>query len=197
MGGSPKAVVKTSTLVGTALAILLILSATYGVSYVIFVSLGSALGHSPTFTLPLGVRLLGVALLVFGLATAADVTRFRRPMEIFVSTAVTFMKLVRRAPLAGKMGRTEPFVPRGPYEYVRSPMYFGVVTVPFGLGLAESSLVLLIWGVVLTAFYGLVLIPFEEKELEAMFGEPYLEYKRQVPMLFPYGRRYRKTNGAV
>jgi len=182
--------IKSSALAGTALAILLILSATYVLSYVITFALSSASGRSLALNFPIEIRLLGVALLVFGLAVAGDVFRFRRPMEVFVSTAVTFMKLIGRKPLGERMARIEPFIPKGPYEFVRSPMYFGVVTIPFGFGLLRSSPTLLIWGLVLTAFYGLVLIPFEERELEALFGEPYLKYKRQVPMLFPYGKRY-------
>lgn len=69
-------------------------------------------------------------------------------------------------------------------------MYFGVVAMSLGIGLADASLVLVSWGLVLACWYWFFLIPFEEKELEALFGASYTNYRRQVPKLFPYGRKY-------
>ena len=74
-------------------------------------------------------------------------------------------------------------------------MYFGVVSVVLGSGLAAASPPLLAWGLVLAGWYWFLLIPFEERELEALFGARYLDYRRQVPKLFPYGRRYDRRAG--
>jgi len=101
--------------------------------------------------------------------------------------------LIGRLPLSETKGRTEPFIPRGPYAYVRSPMYFGVVAIAFGYGFAIASVPVLLWGVILACWYWFFLIPFEEKELKALFGASYEDYRRQVPKLFPYGRRYRQS----
>jgi protein-S-isoprenylcysteine O-methyltransferase Ste14 len=45
--------------------------------------------------------------------------------------------------------------------------------------------------VVLTCWFWFSQIPFELKELEALFGESYAEYRRQVPKLFPYGKKHK------
>ena len=72
-------------------------------------------------------------------------------------------------------------------------MYFGVVAISFGYGLAAASPALMFWGLTLTCWYWFFLIPFEERELLALFGASYADYRRQVPKLFPYGRRYNHT----
>ncbi len=186
----------TRDLVTTGLVILLILAVAYWVGYAIYALLGLLAGHQLVFGPPFEVRLLGVALIVVGVAFAADVFRFRRPWDVWVSTSVTFMKLMRRLSLSDKVARTEPFVPLGPYVYVRSPMYFGVVALTLGFGLAVASLAVLLWGLILVCWYWFFLIPFEERELLALFGTSYADYRRQVPKLFPYGRKYRQTQNA-
>jgi protein-S-isoprenylcysteine O-methyltransferase Ste14 len=76
----------------------------------------------------------------------------------------------------------------GPYLYVRNPTYFGafVLTLGFGfvLGLSflfVSALGLLIW-------FNLLVIPYEEKEMKALFGKDYIIYTRMVPSFIPSGR---------
>lgn len=171
--------------------ILLVLSATYGAGYALSALIGLLGGGPAHFELPGGARLLGLVLLIPAGWVAASVFRVRRLQEVWISTSVTFLKLVRRLPFTERAGRTEPFVPNGPYAYVRSPMYFGIVLGIAGLGMALSALPLLLWAVVLGAWYWVYLIPFEEKELEALFGESYSSYRQQVPKLFPYGKRFR------
>ena len=163
------------------------------IAYAIYTFLGILAGHQFIFGPPIEVRLLGVGLILVGLAVAADAFRFRNPREVWVSTSVTFMKLLGRLPISERIARTEPFVPRGPYVYVRSPMYFGVVAISIGYGIAAASPALLLWGLILACWYWFFLIPFEERELLALFGASYADYRRQVPKLFPYGRKYRQT----
>ena len=187
----------TWELATTGLVILLILVATYCIGYAIYALLGFLAGHQLIFGPPVEIRLIGAGLVLTGLAVAADVFRYRRPREVWISTSATFMKLIGRRPLWEKMARTEPFVPRGPYVYVRSPMYFGVVAIALGYGLAVGSLPLMFWAPVLACWYWFFLIPFEEKELGALFGASYADYRRQVPKLFPYGRRYNQTREGI
>jgi protein-S-isoprenylcysteine O-methyltransferase Ste14 len=76
----------------------------------------------------------------------------------------------------------------GVEEYVITPLVMGR-----SLDLNGTTVLVacLFWGVVLTIWFWFVWIPFEEKELDALFGDSYREYKRRVPKLFPNGRSYK------
>ena len=189
-------VLTTWNLVATGIVILLFLVSAYVLGVFVYSFIAVLAGHKLTFGLPVEVRLLGLLLMAIGLAVSADVFRFRRASDVWASTSVTVRKMAGRRPMEERTGRTEEFIPLGPYVYVRSPMYFGVVAIVFGLGMAESSGPLLLWALILACFYWFILIPFEERELQALFGESFVNYRRQVPKLFPYGRRYRSpTSG--
>ena len=174
----------------TLLLILSVITVTFLVGYGIWLLLDAA-GYSLAFGLPPLVRLLGAGLILLGLIVAGSTTRYRKAREILDSTAVTLRKLLRVEPVEQRGARTEPFRPAGPYRYVRNPMYFGVVSGVFGFCVLLSSGTILLWDVVVTLWFAVVLIPFEEKELDALFGQSYRAYRKQVPMLFPTGRRFR------
>lgn len=174
----------------TIFLILLILSANFAVGYAVNQLLSLA-GLQLSINLPVEFRLAGLALLVVGVTMGSAVMTVRRPLDILVSTSETFMKLLGRKPVGEMTRRTEPFIPKGPYRFVRNPMYFSLLTLIFGFGLVNSSTALLLWALVLTCWFWLIEVPFEEKELQALFGESYTDYKRQVPMLFPYGKKYK------
>jgi len=131
---------------------------------------------------------LGAVLLALGFLWAGWVFVYRKPREFFVSTFYTFQKaLTRKAPSA-PLGRSEPFIVDGPYLYVRNPTYFGAFVIMlcfafvFGLSfLLFSALCLLIW-------FSLFIIPYEEKEMKALFGQDYVTYTRMVPAFIPSGR---------
>ncbi|MDV3277984.1 MAG: isoprenylcysteine carboxylmethyltransferase family protein [Nitrososphaerales archaeon] len=175
----------------TVLAILVIVfsSIMAGVGLAAFVSVVT--GSWPTLDLPVPVRLLGAFLAAVGVFSIVIVSRYRSLRDVLDSTAVTMLKFYHRTPLERPEGRTERFIPTGPYRYVRNPMYFGAVCIAFGLAVALSAVAGLFWGTVLTIWFWFVWIPFEEKELDALFGDSYRDYKRRVPKLFPYGRSYR------
>ncbi len=88
-----------------------------------------------------------------------------------------------RAHLRGRTDRPPRFVVRGPYRWVRHPLY--------------SCLILLIWSspnltadrllfnVLWTAWICAGAF-WEEKDLVAEFGDVYRDYRRKVPMLVPW-----------
>jgi len=53
--------------------------------------------------------------------------------------------------------------------------------------------IFLFWSLLLAIWFLAVLIPYEESELASLFGDEYRDYRRQMPVLFPYGRRYRRS----
>ncbi len=184
---------KRIILAATVALILLIVSATILLGYTIYWIIAHFLGYPPSIDLPLEARLPGLILIGLAIMVILDVMRYRRPPDVLISTADTFTKLIKRKPLEERTLRTEPFVPKGPYVWVRNPMYFAVVMLAFGIGVSFASTPLLFWGLVVTCWFWFFQIPLEERELQALFGERYKDYKRQVPKLFPYGKRYRQV----
>jgi protein-S-isoprenylcysteine O-methyltransferase Ste14 len=85
--------------------------------------------------------------------------------------------------LRSSQTRQFPFVVRGPYRWVRHPLYF------FALVLFWSCPVItpdrLLFNGLWTAW--VVLATFlEERDLVSQFGDSYLQYQREVPMIFPW-----------
>jgi protein-S-isoprenylcysteine O-methyltransferase Ste14 len=76
-------------------------------------------------------------------------------------------------------------VVRGPYRYVRNPMYLGASLIVLGLALWRESLSLLGYAALLSVAYRLFVRFFEEPSLERRFGAAYDRYRRQVPPWLP------------
>lgn len=78
-------------------------------------------------------------------------------------------------------------VDTGPYAYSRNPMLSGLFLMLFGTGFMFQSLSLII--IYTPLFMAIVFIEFkmiEEPELEKRIGASYVEYRKNVPMFFPY-----------
>jgi protein-S-isoprenylcysteine O-methyltransferase Ste14 len=72
----------------------------------------------------------------------------------------------------------------GLHRYVRHPLYFGTLLFIWSLFFIYPYLNNLLACIVITGYtvFGAML---EEKKLVAEFGEKYVDYKKQVPMLIP------------
>jgi protein-S-isoprenylcysteine O-methyltransferase Ste14 len=168
--------------------IIAVVSALFAVSYL----LSTILGLSLSLNLPTSVRVLGGALVVAGLAEMAWVFWHRSPVSVIVSTYFTFTKLFGRVPISEKAGRTEPLVVSGPQKYTRNPLYFGIIVMVLGWALLSAYTFVFVATVVLLLWFCLFLIPFEERELRALFGEQWTRYSEETPMLVPFTRRKRR-----
>lgn len=151
--------------------------------------LAASFGLPSTSARPLEVSFLGAGLLVVSIALAAWVFAFRRPHEMARSTYVTFQKLFGLAPLAEPSGRTEDLVLRGPQRVVRHPLYLSVIIALAGWGLFTGSNVALLEVIPFVLWFMLLQIPFEERELRALYGDQYIRYVMRTPMLIPLPRR--------
>jgi len=73
----------------------------------------------------------------------------------------------------------------GPFRYCRNPMALGTILAYLGLAIARATP----GGIFSVILLGGLLLLYdkrvEERELEERFGEPYLEYKRDVPFILP------------
>lgn len=85
-------------------------------------------------------------------------------------------------------GRTPGHIPlavRGPYRWVRHPLYFFVIVIIWSSPdvTADRLLFNVLW-----TMWIIVATFLEERDLVAQFGGAYIEYQKRVPMIFPCKR---------
>ena len=73
----------------------------------------------------------------------------------------------------------------GIFGYVRNPMMWALLFVLLGEALNFGSYLLLVWLVAWGRIGHLVVVMYEEPQLESRFGEQYREYCSRVPRWFP------------
>lgn len=73
----------------------------------------------------------------------------------------------------------------GPYRFVRHPLMSATLVFLWGHAVMSPSLFFLCTGLTLYIFVG---IRFEEQDLQKKFGQPYADYRKQVPALIPCRR---------
>ena len=76
----------------------------------------------------------------------------------------------------------------GPYSWVRHPLYSGGVWLLAGVSLAAANWFLAAGTVVMVIVWDRVIIPAEERELIAKFGEAYRSYMSATGRWLPRGR---------
>ncbi|MHB8086526.1 MAG: methyltransferase family protein [Dehalococcoidia bacterium] len=107
----------------------------------------------------------------------------------------TWIQFIRARGTPVPLNPPQELITSGLYAYCRNPMLLGIFLIFFGSGVWMGSLSL-------TAFYTPLLIvifyfqitKIEEREMELKFGQPYLEYKKKVPLFFPFLKRPDKLN---
>jgi protein-S-isoprenylcysteine O-methyltransferase Ste14 len=72
----------------------------------------------------------------------------------------------------------------GPYRYSRNPMYLAVLMIWFGWAVVYGSLLVLAGSFFGWLLLNFVVIPREERGLEARHGEHYRSYVKRVPRWF-------------
>ena len=88
-------------------------------------------------------------------------------------------------------GTPAPFDPprrlvvRGPYQYVRNPMYLGASLALAGAALYYRTAALLAYVSVFLLLMHVVVVSYEEPTLRRAFGEDYDAYSRQVRRWWP------------
>jgi len=82
--------------------------------------------------------------------------------------------------------RTQKLVTSGPYRFTRNPMAFGTFLNYFALALAlDSAAVVVFLAMMLPAAIAYI-GRFEETRLARDFGEEFREYRKRVPLFFPW-----------
>ena len=89
---------------------------------------------------------------------------------------------IAQCPNRVRLGLTSSFLMvRGPYQFTRNPMYVAELGLWLGWTLFFGSPGVFMGCVVLLSVINLVILPREERGLEAAFGQIYLQYKKRVP----------------
>lgn len=89
------------------------------------------------------------------------------------------------------MDAPRELVVRGPYRYVRNPMYIGATFALLGQLVIAPAWDLLAYIVLWFAAVAVVVVSYEEPTLHARFGDSYWRYKTHVRRWLPrFGRPY-------
>lgn len=68
----------------------------------------------------------------------------------------------------------------GPFRLSRHPMYLGMTAILFGMSILLGSLTPFIFPIIFVILMQTLFISTEEKNLEAVFRQKYLDYKKKV-----------------
>jgi protein-S-isoprenylcysteine O-methyltransferase Ste14 len=109
---------------------------------------------------------------------------------VFLAGAALVVACVATFAVIGK-GTPAPFDPprrlvvRGPYKYVRNPMYVGAFTALIGAAIYCRSLLLALFALGFLLVTHLFVTLYEEPILSRKFGDDYLAYRASVPRWLP------------
>jgi protein-S-isoprenylcysteine O-methyltransferase Ste14 len=78
------------------------------------------------------------------------------------------------------------FIFTGAYTICRHPMYTGWLVASWGILLSKPYLLTVCYNIVLTGIVVFMSLA-EEQRMQALFGDRYRAYQKQIPFLLPYG----------
>ncbi len=168
---------------------LFIILALISIFFLIASLISKILNLPSSLNLPAALRVVGAVLMGVGIALILWLLKYRRPVTMLVSTYFTFRKLFTRTPIEEISGRAEPLIISGPQKYVRHPLYLGAIIVFLGWGLLTGTTSNLTATLFILLWFRLVQIPFEEKEMRALFKDQYVKYMHDTPMLIPFTKQ--------
>ena len=115
------------------------------------------------------------------------------PSLLLLGALLSVPGLVLRALAAGTIHKDRSLAVTGPYAHLRHPLYLGSFILGLALVVAGGrwGFLPLFLGVFLWAYGRTVLV--EDRGLELRFGEPYRDYRAEVPSFFPRVRPYAPT----
>jgi protein-S-isoprenylcysteine O-methyltransferase Ste14 len=79
-------------------------------------------------------------------------------------------------------------VVRGPYRFIRNPMYLSAILIVAGSALWLGAVSVLVYALALAGAYQLFVRYYEEPRLTSLFGPAYRGYAEEVPRWWPRGR---------
>ena len=80
---------------------------------------------------------------------------------------------------------TQKLLVDGTYQYCRNPMVFGTLLAYLGIAFLVGSISSILAVIIFGGFLLTYVKKVEERELEARFGQEYVDYKARTPFLIP------------
>lgn len=119
---------------------------------------------------------VGIVLAVFtvGLAVASD---------LFVASAV--QTLGKQWAVQARLVEDHKLITAGPYEYIRNPIYTGMLGMLIATGLATHHWIALIIATVVFTIGMVIRVRVEESLLRTAFGQQFDDYAKRVPAVIP------------
>ena len=68
----------------------------------------------------------------------------------------------------------------GPFRFSRNPMYIGIILILLGIACSVGTFPMFLAPVTFLLIIDRIFIPYEERKMEDLFGQTYLEYKHRV-----------------
>ncbi len=116
-------------------------------------------------------------------ATALGALLIAAGLALYLWSAGAFTVLGRGTPAPWDAPRE--FVARGPYRFVRNPMYVGVLAVLLGESLFFGATELALYALVMWLAFHVFVTVYEEPTLHARFGTTYDDYRHRVHRWLP------------
>lgn len=132
---------------------------------------------------PAWLRLVGALVALGGVALGLWTFRHHPARLMAEVTARTIEIGVRKLDPASSA--VKRLITTGPYRYIRNPIYLSVFLLMVGLALAVPLTGLFLSAALLFVWWNVVVIPPEEKELAAIFGEEYARYRQTAGRFIP------------
>jgi protein-S-isoprenylcysteine O-methyltransferase Ste14 len=117
-----------------------------------------------------GVKTAGIVLMWLGAALAIYCT----VLMFFLGKGTP---LVTSAP--------QKIVARNIYKYIRHPMMWALFIVVLGEALCFGQFILFLWLIAMSRIIYLIVVNYEEPQLERRFGKSWEEYSAEVPRWLP------------
>lgn len=102
---------------------------------------------------------------------------------VVIAVAFAFIRISHNT-LFRRPENKDELITDGILGHVRNPMYFGVLLIYLAFIFLSISLISIALWIVIIVIYDR-LATFEEKQLEKLFGEKYIAYKKKVPKWIP------------
>lgn len=124
-----------------------------------------------------------------------------RPLTLAAGGAVALVGLALRAWAAGHIRKNAELATSGPYAHTRNPLYLGSMLMGLGFTVAAAGtwwMLVLFAGLFGALFLGIYLpvMRVESATLAELFGDEFTAYAREVPLLFPRLKPYRRGGDA-